>query len=264
MSSKPLEGKRILITRTKSQAKRFAENIRDLGGEPVVIPLISIVPPENQQPMLDAVRRIEQFDWLVLTSQNGVKAFFSVLEKEKIAKDQLTHIKIAVVGTKTKQAVENFGFQAYLIPEQHFTAEALIDALLGKIKKGEHVLMARGNLARDLLPEKLNEHGLHVVDVVAYETKLNQEGQKELIEEINNESLDVITFTSSSTVNHFVELLNKIDWKNKLKSTCLAAIGPITANTMNKYEIPPDVVAKVNTTEGLLEEIIHYFRRKKE
>lgn len=258
MSATPLKNKRVLITRTKTQAKHFAEKISNLGGEPVIIPLISIVSAANEEPLISAMKNIQHFDWLVLTSQNGVDAFFSVFNREHIKNEQIKGLKIAVVGSKTMQAVENIGLGAHLMPEHHYTAEALAEALLGKVKKGERVLMARGNLARNVLPENLMKNGIDVVDVIAYETIMNTEGQNELIKELHEEKLDVITFTSSSTVNHFVQLVKEIDWKTKLRSVCLAAIGPITASTMRHHGLTPDVVAKINTTDGLLDEVISY------
>ncbi len=262
MKSKPLKGKRILITRAKPQAQQFANKVRTLGGIPVVIPLLTIGSPNNVAPMIDSLSRIQQFDWLVLTSQNGVKAFFSLYEELGIHPEKLLKLKIAVVGTKTLEAVVAHGYAGHLIPEGDFTAEALVEALLQKLRRGERVLMARGNLARDVLPDCLRQNGMYVEDVIAYETIINEKAQPDLVYEVIDRTVDAIAFTSSSTVTHFIELLNGYNWREAITNTCLAAIGPITERTMLDNQLTPGVIASVNTTDGLLEEMTAYFMRR--
>lgn len=262
MKSKPLKGKRILVTRAKPQAQQFANKVRALGGIPVVIPLLTIRPPNNVDPLIDSLSRIQQFDWLVLTSQNGVRAFFSIYRELGINPKKILELKIAVVGTKTLEAVVAHGYDGHLIPEGDFTAEALVEALLQKLRRGERVLMARGNLARDILPDCLRQNGMYVEDVVAYETIINKNAQSDLVYEVIDRTVDGIAFTSSSTVTHFIELLNHYHWRAAIADTCLAAIGPITEKTMLANQLIPDVVASVNTTDGLLEDMTAYFIRR--
>lgn len=264
MSAKPLEGKRILITRAKAQAANFANQIRALGGIPVVIPLIKIHHPTDRTPLVEAVNDMRSFDWLVFTSQNGVKAFFSIVHTEKIPSEWLDNMKIAVVGEKTREPVEVQGFDAHVIPAGDYTAEALADELLKHVKRGERVLFPKGNLARDVLPDSLRQRGIHVEDVVAYETGMNEEAQADLATEVTSERLDVIAFTSPSTVNHFVTLLDSVDWRSKINQTCLAAIGPITERAMHKHGLTPNVVANLNTTEGLLQEVVQFLNNEEE
>lgn len=260
--SSAIKGKRILITRAKSQAESFANKIKTAGGIPVVIPLIAIVPPKQITPLREAVHHLQSYDWLVLTSQNGVEAFFSMIRSEEIPSEFVKRLKIAVVGEKTREPVVAHGFEAHVIPDTDYTAEALVEELLKKIKPGDRIVMARGNLARDVLPRSLRERGFDVHDVVAYETVMNEQAREELIKEVLSEQLDAIAFTSSSTVNHFVRLLGQTNWRNKLINTCLAAIGPITEKTMRKHGLYPDVVAKLNTIDGILHEIEAFFKEK--
>lgn len=263
-SAKPLEGKRVLITRAKVQAESFANHVRALGGIPVVIPLITIIPPKSVTPFVESVNDMQAFDWLVFTSQNGVEAFFSIARSEEIPPEWLDNMKIAVVGEKTREPVIAHGYDAHVIPAGDFTAEALADELLKHVQRGERVLFPRGNLARDVLPQSLRERGIDVQDVVAYETGINDSAQAELVAEVTAERLDVIAFTSPSTVNHFVALLGSLNWRSKLQQTCLAAIGPITEQAMHKHGLMPDVVAKLNTTDGLLNEIVQYLKNEEE
>lgn len=263
-SDKPLEGKRILVTRAKAQAERFAASIRKLGGIPVVIPLIRIARPKDVAPLVEAINEIQSFDWLVFTSQNGVKAFFSFMRSEKISAAQLERLNIAVVGEKTRDAVHAYGCLAKVIPSGEYTAESLAAEFLRHVKRGERVLFPRGNLARDVLPKTLREHGVCVHDVIAYETGINEEVRHELQSEVIEGRLDAIAFTSPSTVDHFVTLLHSVNWRSKAAEICLAAIGPITEQMMKKHGLQPHVVAKLNTTDGLLQAIVEFFEKEEE
>lgn len=257
---KPLAGKRILITRAREQSKRFSEQIETYGGIPVVIPLITIQLPADKTAVIAALKQIETFHWLIFTSQNGVKSFFSVAQAQKIPFDSFEHVKIAVVGKSTEHCLRRYGFEADIVPDGEFTAESLAEKLVNQIQTNERVLFARGDLARDVLIKTLQNHGIDIVDVVVYENTMNRDVQADLIQEITNHRIDAVTFTSPSTVSYFVEMLEDIDWKNRLKDTCFAAIGPITEQAMLRLGIEPDVVAKKNTAEGLVSALIEYFQ----
>lgn len=263
-NAKPLEGKRVLVTRAKAQAERFARHIRNLGGSPVVIPLIKIARPNDVTLLVKAIHKLEAYDWLVFTSQNGVETFFSIVREENIPSEWIEKRKIAVVGEKTREPVNRYGYDARVIPSGSYTAESLSAELLKHVKPGERVLFPRGNLARDVLRESLRKHDIHVHDIVAYETRINEDAQTDLIAEVIDKKVDVIAFTSPSTVHHFVTLLDNEDWQASIQDTCLAAIGPITEQAMLKYGLLPNVVAKLNTTEGLLQDVVHYLKNGEE
>jgi len=255
-TSSVIQGKRILVTRAKEQAASFSEKISELGGIPIEIPLIKIQPPKNLEQIEQALADINRYDWLVFTSVNGVQYFFHFLEKYNICLQKGKQPKIAVVGKKTLQALEQRGITVDLIPEQ-FVAENLLEKLREKVTAGDSVLLARGNLARSLLPEKLREMGVHVNDLIIYETVLNYEKQAELKQLLKSRSLDIITFTSSSTVTNFVELLEGTGWRDWLDHTQIVCIGPITEKTALEAGMNVDIVAKEYTIAGIIEAIIN-------
>lgn len=258
---KPLAGKRILITRARGQSKRFAEQIESYGGIPVVIPLITIQLPIDKTAVITALKQIETFHWLIFTSQNGVKSFFSIAQAQQIPFDSFQHVKIAVVGKSTENSLRQYGFKADVVPEGEFTAESLAEKLVNQVQKNERVLFARGDLARDVLIKTLQNHGIDIVDVVVYENTMNRDVQTDLIQEITKYHIDAVTFTSPSTVNYFAEMLGHIDWRNRLKDTCFAAIGPVTEQAMLRIGIKPDVIAQKNTTDGLVSALLEHFQQ---
>lgn len=249
-----LKGKRILVTRAKEQAASFSEKIAEHGGIPIEIPLIKIQPPKDMGQVERALQSIDTYDWLVFTSTNGVEYFFHFLDEFKISFSEAKRPKIAVVGKKTLQALEQKGMKADLVPA-HFVAEDLLKKMMTELKAGESVLLARGNLARSLLPEKLDENGMKVEDLVIYETVLDIEKQAELLHLLESRSLDIITFASSSTVTNFIELLAGTNWQEWMGSIQIACIGPITEKTALDAGLNVHIVAKNYTITGLLEAI---------
>ncbi|RBW71577.1 uroporphyrinogen-III synthase [Bacillus taeanensis] len=252
---KPLFGKKILITRSKQQAASFSNKVQELGGIPIQIPLISIQQPSTIRPVTQAISKLDTFHWIIFTSTNGVKFFLNALKEESIDTAILKNNRIAVVGRKTLEVLEDAGIKVDLVPTE-FVAEALIDELKQQMKEGEAVLLPRGNLARDVLPNELRKLGASVTDIVVYETVLYDGHKQELYELIKNKQIDVVTFTSSSTVHHFVQLLEGTDWRNYIDSIILAAIGPITAETLEHYHLIPTVTAEQYTINGLLHSIV--------
>lgn len=256
-----LQGKRILVTRAKEQAESFSKKIEDLGGIAIEIPLIKIQAPANTELIDQTLQKINTYDWIVFTSINGVHYFFDFLEKNNISFSEVDRPKIAVVGKKTLQALERKGFLADLIPDD-FVAEDLFEKLIETVDKSETILLARGNLGRSLLPEKLSEMGIKVDDLILYENVLNIDKQVELIHLLETCSLDIITFTSSSTVTNFLELLQGTsDWQKWLENIQIACIGPITEKTAIEAGIIPQIVAKEYTVAGLLDAIVNFIQQ---
>lgn len=257
-----LEGKRILVTRAKEQAESFSKKIAEYGGIAIEIPLIKIQAPANTELIDQTLQKLHTYDWIVFTSINGVQYFFDFLEKNKISLSEVNRPKIAVVGNKTLQALERKGFLADLIPDD-FVAEDLFEKLIENVDKSESILLARGNLGRSLLPEKLGEMGIKVDDLIIYENVLNIEKQAELIHLLESRSLDIITFTSSSTVTNFVELLKgTAGWQKWLETIQIACIGPITEKTAIEAGMYPQIVAMEYTVAGLLDAIISKYRQE--
>jgi uroporphyrinogen-III synthase len=251
-----LQGKRILVTRAKKQAGAFSDKIRQMGGIPIELPLILIQPTEDESSVLKVLRN--HYSWIVFTSTNGVDCFFQIYDRYFINRsDKLSKMKIAAVGKKTYAELVKRGLTVELIPEQ-FTAQALIDTLQSQLIPGDHVLLARGNLAANDLPEQLQALGAIVTDTIVYRTVLNQQRKEELYSLIRHRKIDIITFTSSSTAISFAKLLDGTDWIKYIGQITVACIGPVTANTVKQLNMKVDIIPEEYSIDGLLESIEHY------
>jgi uroporphyrinogen III methyltransferase/synthase len=244
--AQPLFGKRVLITRPAHQADDFAARLWEVGAEPILAPTIEIAPPPDLAAARDAAARVREYAWVVFTSRNGVDAFFDRLGELGRDARAFGDTRIAAIGPKTAEALTSRGIRADVIPTAYVN-EAVAEELLARTNPGDRILLARASEARDVLPNTLREHG-RVVDVVAaYETRI-----------VNDPDLaqrayraDIVTFTSSSTVNGFVANVPRA--ARVLAAKTVAAIGPITAQTARDAGIRVDVVAGEFTVDGLLD-----------
>jgi len=255
MNTRPLTGITVLVTRGKDQAKEFSEKLSKLGAVPLETPLISFSLPETIEPAKQAIKEIHKYDWLIFTSKNGVDFFFQLLE-EPIKMEDLP--KIAVVGKKTAKALERIGIEPALVPEK-FVAEGLIEELKPLVAPYERVLLVKGNLARPILKQSLEEIGACVTDAVVYETKLNSEGKQETIDLLIKGKIDVITFTSPSTVQGFMKILEGLDWHQLLKHSVIACIGPITKQAAEREGLQVQICPENYTIDDMIEAIVNYF-----
>lgn len=259
--NKPLTGKRILITRSKEQASAMATAIEQLGGEAVTIPVINIVPVRSRAGKASielALSELLSYDWIVFTSPNGVRYFFSYMEEYQLNRQILDTCKIAAVGPKTAAGLQQNGVHVHETPKA-FHAEALTKWLKERCNPNDRVLLARGNLARSYLPEELEKFGLDVTDLTVYETVMpDSETSRKLLKKLASVEIDWITFTSSSTVEHLIQMLavHTDTPVNVINKSRVACIGPITAATAKKNGIRVDCVAKTYTVEAMLQEII--------
>lgn len=249
-----LQGVRLLVTRAEHQARQLAGRIEELGGIPVNIPLLAINPPKEMEDIRRVMSSLSMYDWIVLTSVNGVEMFVEYAHEFAGSdwKQQLK--KIAAVGRKTSCALEEHGLSVSFIPTR-YTADVLFDELSAQLESGTKILLARGNLARLDLPRQLTEIGCGVEDLIVYLTVRNDEVKRELVNTILNEQVDVLTFTSPSTVRYFVQLLEGEDWRKAIANLTTACIGPITAKEAEKFEFPNIITAEDYTLEGLLHTI---------
>ncbi|MDP5272697.1 uroporphyrinogen-III C-methyltransferase [Chengkuizengella axinellae] len=257
--NKPLFGKRVLVTRARAQASELADQIDDLGGEAVEFPVIELKQPEDEQTLnkLDqALQQLEQYHWVVFTSVNGVDYFFKRLRDLRIDIRTMQHARIAAVGPKTAGALEERGLVVTSIPKQ-FQGEGLLEGILPELEKNQNVLLPRADIAREYLPKKLNELGLNVTEVDVYENVISDHGLEEVLTYINKNRLNVITFTSSSTVRNLVDILTRegLDAKQYLNGVTIVCIGPITAQTAQEYGLNVTKVAEEATIESLIEAI---------
>lgn len=259
--NKPLFGKRVVVTRSRSQASVFAEAIENLGGEPWEFPTISVTDPDDYTPLDKAIGEIEQFQWIIFTSVNGVEAFFRRLAYCKRDVRDLKGIKLCAIGPKTREELEKRGLNCDYVPEE-YRAEAILEGLKPFELEGKHILLPRADIARKVLPETLTELGAQVTEVDAYKTVLG-EGDADIMRELFiKKKIHIVTFTSSSTVKNFVKLLNTPDYLELLSGVTVACIGPITADTARGLGLHVDVEAKQYTIPGLLQAIVEYIGSK--
>jgi uroporphyrinogen-III synthase len=252
--SRPLAGKRVMVTRARHQVRELAERIEELGGEAYAFPLIKMVPPRESGPLDEALRRIESFDWVMFTSPNGVRFFLQRMDELGIERSRLT-ARLAAVGPRTAAVLQESGLHVSVLPAE-FVAEGLLDSLRGRLKTGETVLLPRADIARKTLPDELRRMGMVVTEVDAYDTVMDGEQAEEAADLLRRNGVYAILFTSSSTVKHFVQVMTPYDWPTLIESVRIACIGPVTAETARELGLPVHAVAEQFTVEGLLDALV--------
>ena len=259
--AKPLAGRRIVVTRARAQASEFTRAMEALGGEVVQFPAIEIVPPSTYGALDRAIRRIDTYHWIIFTSVNGVKHFWKrFLRLGKNAGD-LRGIRIGAIGPRTAKEVESVGLIA-VVPRQ-YRAEAILEMLGPDGVRAKRILLPRAAQARDVLPRTLERWGAKVEVVEAYRTVAAHEDAGRLRSLLLQKKIDVVTFTSSSTVSYFSGLFSAEELEKLLSRCMVACIGPITQKTAEGMGIRVDVVAGEFTIPGLTRAIVEYFRSKK-
>jgi len=260
--NRPLFGKRIVITRARTQASNLVSQLSKLGAACIEIPTIEISPPEDITPLKESIENLKHYDWIVFTSVNGVKFFFDTLYEMGKDVRALGHLKFACIGPVTKERLRDHGIVSDILP-QTYQAESVIEAFSGVEIKNKKILLPRAKVARTILPEELEKMGAKVDEVTAYETHLNQEGKKELMELLKNHEIDAVTFTSSSTVSNFMSFFDSEDEKKLLNNIVFASIGPITSDTARFLGIEPDIEATEFTIPGLIDSLLNYYESHK-
>jgi uroporphyrinogen-III synthase len=261
----PLAGLRVLVGRARHQASALSSGLRDLGAEVLEIPFIEIRKPRSYKALDRALNSLSEYDWLILTSVNGVDALWERLRRLRIGGKPMRHltrhIKIAAIGPATRQAIEQRGVMVNVVPKE-YVAESVVASLRRKVR-GKRVLLARAKVARDVIPRELRKLGARVDVVEAYETVIPQASRQRLRAALQSSKRrpDVITFTSSSTVRNFVALLEESRGrvgtilKRHLDGVRLASIGPVTSSTLRELGLPVDIEAAQYTIPGLIKAI---------
>ena len=246
----PLSGWRILTTRASKQSDGLAAPLREMGAEVVEIPTIEIKPPTSYKSLDAALKNILKYDWLILTSVNGVEALFARLKKLRISPTKLAHLQVAAIGPATQREIEKQGMKVAVTPDR-YVAEAVVEALKGKTE-AKRVLLVRAKVARDVLPIELRKAGAKVDVAEAYETHVPKGAKAKLNRLFSNDTSrpDIVTFTSSSTATNFLALLEKDHWHG-LREIWLASIGPVTSDTLRQAGFKPNIEALEYTMEGL-------------
>jgi len=270
----PLRGMRVLVGRARHQAGALSGELRQLGATVIEIPFIEIRKPRSFQPLDTALKNLSTYDWLILTSVNGVEAMWERMEKLRVGHDfsravkesrskpalaaEGSSLRVAAIGPATRKAVEQRGGKVDVVPKE-YVAESVVRSLKKKVK-GKRVLLVRAKVARDVIPQELRRAGAHVDVVEAYETVVPQSSRRRLQAALKQTGKrpQVVTFTSSSTVRNFVELLGmgKRARRSALAGIRMASIGPVTSATLRELGLPVDISAREFTIPGLVQAII--------
>jgi uroporphyrinogen III methyltransferase / synthase len=254
---KPLFGKRILITRAREQASAFGQRLEAAGAEVIEFPTIQIEPPESWEPLDSAVARIREYQWVIFTSTNGVRFFWDRLRNAGRDVRDLFGITVCAIGPATAAALLDRGIRADIIPAE-FKAEALVEAVGSERVRGARVLLARAAEAREVLPEELTRRGAAVDVVPAYRTVRNTANADELRTLLREGKVDAVTFTSSSTVRYFLDLVGE-EAARLLQGVVVASIGPITAETATRHGIVSHIVPDSYTIPALADALVRHF-----
>jgi len=257
---RPLFGKRVIVTRSREQASDFSVLLEKNGAEPIEFPTIETVRPKDWKEIDRAIKNLPKYDWAIFTSVNGVKYFVERLKKFDKDIRELKGIKICAIGPATAKAIEDLGIKVDLVPKE-YRAESII-AGLGKNKiKGKRFLLPRALKAREVLPEEIKRLGGKVDVVSAYRTIKPKEKTDEIRKMLEEKKIDVVTFTSSSTVENFVSMFKKGEAAGLLQDVAVASIGPITRDTASTLGIKTNIMPEKYTIPALTEAIVQYFKK---
>jgi uroporphyrinogen-III synthase len=251
----PLRGTRILVGRARHQAGSLSSSLRGLGASVIEIPFIEIRKPKSFASMDQALKSLATYDWLILTSANGVEAMWERLRKHRITRARLSHLRIAAIGPATKRAIVKHGLKVKMMPEE-YVAESVVKGLRDQVT-GKRVLLVRAKVARDVIPDSLRAAGAQVDVVEAYETvvPLKSKARLRALMKDKKRRPHVVTFTSSSTVRNFAELLGPMKAAS-LKDIQFASIGPVTSTTLGELKLPVAIEAREFTMGGLIRAIV--------
>jgi uroporphyrinogen III methyltransferase/synthase len=256
---RPLFGKRIVLTRAREQAREFSQLLAAYGAEPIEAPTIQIVPPISWEAIDQAIARLGEYAWLIFTSVNGVKPFMDRLRVARKDSRALAHLRVCAIGPRTAVELAQYGVTPDLVPSE-FQAEGVLAALAEHDLRVKKVLIPRAEVAREILPEQLRRMGAEVDVIAVYRTIAPAADLSRLTELIEAGKIDVVTFTSSSTVRNFVEMVGGAEQARRLGSkTTIGCIGPITAQTAEQSGLTVAIMPPENTVPALAQAIVRHF-----
>jgi len=261
MSKRPLHGRRVLITRARHQVDPFRRELVDLGASVVEIPTLQVQPMPIDDRVRKAIEHLENTALVIFASANAVDIFFQMLLASGGDARAFLGSKLCAIGHETAESLERHGLRPELITSE-YTAEGLAKALEGWEMQGMHVLVPRAEVARDALPSLLANRGAEVEILPVYQAMCPPEAGEALLRLFNNEGVDVITFTSSSTVYNFVRAFPEDRLPAVLGDAEIACMGPVTADTARKLGLTVAIVAREYTTHGLVQAIAESAARK--
>jgi len=259
--TRPLFGKKVLITRSQEQASYFSELLIEQGAEPVECATIEVIPPEDWAPLDRAIGDLKKYQWLIFTSVNGVRFFLERLRALDHDLRILKGIRLCAIGPATAAELQRIGITPDFMPAE-YQAEAIVKGLGQKKLKGSRILIPRAQVAREVLPRELTRLGAKVDVAPVYQTIRPDHDLGRIKSLLRDGEIDVATFTSSSTVKNFVDMLGRKEVPSLLKNVVVACIGPITAETAKAYGIQPRITPKAFTIPALTDAIVDYFKKR--
>ncbi|MDO9567494.1 MAG: uroporphyrinogen-III C-methyltransferase [Candidatus Desulfaltia sp.] len=259
--NRPLMGKKIVVTRARQQASELVKILSDLGAECLECPTIKVVPPDDWEPLDTAIDNLSSYDWLIFTSVNGVNFFFERLFKQDRDVRAFSNLRTASIGPATAKRMFDFGLKSDIVPES-YVAESIIEAFAQEDIKGKKVLLPRAKEARPILPVELAKMGAIVDEVTAYRTEKVRDNVDALIAGLEQGTVDLITFTSSSTVKNFHALIPPEKFNDLMKRVTIASIGPITTDTAKALGFNVHIAAESYTIPGLCDAIVQFYNQK--
>lgn len=262
--SRPLFGKRILVTRPRAQAHELSNLLIAYGGEPIECPTLDILPPECWDDVDRAIDALPTYDWLIWTSINGVQAFLNRLRAQGKDIRWLAGVRVCCIGPRTAEEAARYGIVADLVPKE-YQAEGIVDALGAIDLHGKRVLIPRAAVARDLLPKALQQMGAEVTVATVYRAEPSKSESDRIKAELKQGDIHYVTFASSSTVRNFCRwFASTEELQEAMAHTTIACIGPITAETVQDEGLPVHIMAEENTIPALVEALVRHSQRKHE
>lgn len=255
---KPMFGKKILVTRALGQASVLSDMLSNEGAYPVIIPTIEIQPLSDYTELDSALLKLENYNWIIFTSVNAVRTFFNRLDHLGFDTRKFHAIRVAAIGKNTAYTLQGYGIVPDFVPEK-FTSETIVDGLKRTGCRINSVLLPGTDIRQNTILDSLSILGAKIHEVTTYRTTLSVGSRNRLIE-VLSEGIDVVTFTSSSTVNNLMTLLKQDI--SQLKESKVACIGPITAETARDHGLKVHIVSKEHTVPGLVNAIKAYFSER--
>lgn len=252
----PLLGKRILVPRGKKEAKAFSALVEKYGGVPMEIPLLSFRPIVPSEEMKEILNHINTYDWIIFTSNVTVETFLTLVKNQSVSLP-----RIAVIGKRTSAVLISKGFKVDFVPAE-YVAEGFVREFLPLVQTGMKVILPKGNLARDYIAEELTAAGAHVDELVVYETYLPDDSKSKLRDAIREKQIDILTFTSPSTIDHFMEVINENGLYPFLEDCLISCIGPITKERIESVGLRVHVIPETYTVEDMLKKLISYLEQE--
>ncbi|MFB6467960.1 uroporphyrinogen-III synthase [Cytobacillus sp. Hz8] len=249
-TSKPFEGRKVFIPRGQKQSGAFSKLVKKYGGEPTEIPLIEFQ-PVNDKGLRDAIQNLASYDWVIFTSKVTVEIFFSLVD------ETVSVPKIAVIGGKTEETIRKLGYHVDFLPHE-YVAEGFIREFLPIVSKKAKILLPKGNLARDYIPNQLRTSERMVEELVVYETVFPEESKRMLRNLLEHGTMDILAFTSPSTIENFMSIVNQYQLHKSLKGVIIVCIGPVAKKKAEAFGLTVNVVPDVYTVEEMVNSLIAY------